>query len=147
MSANHQPSSEEPRGAPAERPEDVVTGFWLWVVALPLMVAGYVTAGLYAPGPAPAWIVATSTIVFALNLGAVVFALLMLLRAGYRWARTLLTGGAAASVVYVATNVFSYEGPDVATVVFAMTSIIGSVLIAGGIYLLHRKDAGEFFTR
>jgi hypothetical protein len=136
----------EPTDAP-ERPEDVVTGFWLWAAALPLMVAGYVTAGLYAPGTTPAWIVVTSTVVFALNLGAVVFALLILLRAGYRWARTLLTGGAAASVVYVATNVFSYEGPDVATVVFAMTSIIGSVLIAGGVYLLHRKDAGEFFTR
>lgn len=132
---------------PVGRPEDVVTGFWLWVAALPLMVAGYVTAGLAAPGSTRAWIVVTSTVVFAVNLSAIVITLLILLREGYRWARTLLTGGAAASVVYVATNVFSFEGPEIATVVFAMTSIIGSVLIAGGIYLLHRKDAGEFFTR
>jgi hypothetical protein len=143
LQPDENPSSAEPAG----RPEDVVTGFWLWVAALPLMVAGYVTAGLAAPSPTPAWIVTTSTVVFAVNLAAIVFALLILLREGYRWARTLLTGGAAASVVYVATNVLSYEGPEVAAIVFAMTSIIGSVLIAGGIYLLHRKDAGEFFTR
>jgi hypothetical protein len=28
-----------------------------------------------------------------------------------------------------------------------VTAIIGSVCIAGGVYLLHRKDAHAFFTR
>ena len=27
---------------PPARPEDVDTGFWLWVAALPLMVIGYI---------------------------------------------------------------------------------------------------------
>lgn len=146
MQANHHHDSES-TGRPDARPEDVDTGFWLWAVALPLMVAGYVTAGVNAPGSTPSWIVNVSTSVFAVNLTAVVIVLLILLREGYRWARTLLTGGGAASVVYAVTNVFSYEGPEVAAVVFAMTSIVGSVLIAGGVYLLHRKGAGEFFTR
>ncbi len=131
----------------AEPPEDVITGFWLWVIALPLMMTGYVTASVLAPGSAPAWITNTTTAVFAINLGAVVITLLVLLREGYRWARSLLTGGGAASVVYALTNVFGYEGPEAATVVFAITSIVGSVLIGGGIYLVHRKGVGEFFTR
>ena len=146
MHTNHEHDTES-TGRTDARPEDVDTGFWLWAVALPLMVAGYVTAGVSAPGSTPAWIVNASTAVFAVNVTAVVTVLLILLRQGYRWARTLLTGGGAASVVYTATNVFDYQGPEVAAVVFAMTSIVGSVLIAGGIYLLHRKDAGEFFTR
>ncbi|MCP9274254.1 hypothetical protein [Mycolicibacterium arenosum] len=143
----HQEPGSAPTGSPDARPEDVVTGFWLWAVALPLMVTGYVTASLNAPDPAPSWIVLTSTAVVAVNLTAVVITLLVLLREGYRWARTLLTGGGAASVVYAVTGVLGYEGPDAAAVVLAITSIVGSVLIAGGIYLLHRKDAGEFFTR
>ena len=111
------------------------------------MVVGYATAVVSAPAPTPAWIVDASTAVFAVNLSAVVITLLILLREGYRWARTLLTGGGAASVVYVATNLFEYAGPEAATVVFATASIIGSVLIAGGIYLVHRKNTHEFFTR
>lgn len=132
---------------PETPPEDVVTGFWLWVAALPLMMTGYVAAVVSAPQDTPGWIVNTSTAVFAVNTTAIVVTMLLLLRAGYRWARTLLTGGGAASVVYVATNVVGYEGPEVAAVVFAMTSIVGSVLIAGGIYLLHRKGTHDFFTR
>jgi len=31
--------------------------------------------------------------------------------------------------------------------VYAVTGIVGSVLIAGGVYLLHRKDAHAFFTK
>lgn len=137
----------ETAGRPETPPEDVVTGFWLWAVALPLMVAGYTTAVVSAPAPTPAWIVNASTAVFAVNTTAVVATLLILLREGYRWARTLLTGGGAASVVYVVTNLFEYQGPAAAAVVFAATSIIGSVLIAGGLYLLHRKDTHDFFTR
>ena len=29
---------------------------------------------------------------------------------------------------------------------YAGTAIIGSVLIAGGVFLLHRKDAHDFFS-
>jgi hypothetical protein len=142
---NRRPSSDA--AEVPERPEDVVTGFWLWAVALPLMVTGYVTGVVCAPSPTPAWLVNASTAVFAVNVTAVVITLLILLREGYRWARTLLTGGGAASIVYAATNVFGYPGPEIAAMVFAITSIFGSVLIAGGIFLLHRKDATEFFTR
>jgi hypothetical protein len=69
------------------------------------------------------------------------------MRQGYRWARTLLTGGGLVGIVSVATGVFNTDRPAVAAVVFAVTGIIGAVLIAGGIFLLHRKEAHEFFTR
>jgi len=32
-------------------------------------------------------------------------------------------------------------------VTYAVSGILGSVLIAGGVFLLHRKDAHAFFTR
>jgi len=146
VSVNPTPGSES-TGRPDAPPEDVVTGLWLWAVALPLMVVGFVVAGVYAPSPTPAWIVATSTAVVAVNVTAVVIVLLILLREGYRWARTLLTGGGGASVVYAATGVLDYRGPEAATMVYAATSIVGSVLIAGGIYLLHRKGTHDYFTR
>ncbi|HZN81098.1 MAG TPA: hypothetical protein VFC01_15640, partial [Mycobacterium sp.] len=59
----------------------------------------------------------------------------------------LLTGGGVASVVYAATNLFTVARPPVAAVAYAVTAIVGSVLIAGGVFLLHRKDAHAFFTR
>jgi hypothetical protein len=34
-----------------------------------------------------------------------------------------------------------------AAVTYAVTAIVGSVLIVGGVFLLHRKDAHAFFTR
>ena len=38
---------------PVDRPDDVDTGFWLWLAALPLMVIGYVVdlADVPAAGP------------------------------------------------------------------------------------------------
>ena len=80
-------------------------------------------------------------------LSSVVVVFLFLLRQGYRWARTVLTGGGVASVVYVATSLFTIDRGSVAAVTYAVTAIIGSVLIIGGVYLLHRKDAHAFFTR
>ena len=47
----------------------------------------------------------------------------------------------------VVTDLFAAERPTVAAVVFAITGIVGVVLVAGGIYQLHRKDSQEFFTR
>jgi hypothetical protein len=85
--------------------------------------------------------------VFVFILSSVVLTFLILMRHGYRWARTLLTGAGVASVVYVATSLFTVDRPPAAAVTYAVTSIVGSVLIAGGGFLLHRKDAHTFFTR
>jgi hypothetical protein len=85
--------------------------------------------------------------VFLVVLSAVVVTFLLLMRQGYRWARTLLSGGGVATVVYVVTSLFTVQRGTVAAVTYAVTAIFGSVLIVGGVYLLHRKDAHVFFTR
>lgn len=73
---------------------------------------------------------------------------LYLLRQGYRWARTALTAGAIAAVVYSVSNLFGVDRPSAAAALgYAAPVIVGSVLIVGGMYLLHRKEAHEFFTR
>ncbi|MDY6998299.1 MAG: hypothetical protein SW019_17000 [Actinomycetota bacterium] len=131
---------------PPARPVDVDTAFWLWAVALPLMVAGYVI-DLLAAAQRPGGLMIAISLVFVAVLAAVVATFLLLMRQGYRWARTLLTGGAIASVVYSVTNLFTGERPMPAEVGYAAAAIFGSVLLAGGVYLLHRKDAHEFFTR
>jgi hypothetical protein len=130
-----------------ERPLDVDTGFWLWVAALPVMVTGYVVdlvgiADRHLPTPVFALLV-----VFVVIMSAVVLTFQILMRHGYRWARTLLTGGGIAAVVYVATSLFTVERPTAAAVVYAVSAILGSVLIVGGVFLLHRKDAHAFFNR
>ena len=132
---------------PQARPLDVDTGFWLWLAALPLMVTGYLVDLPASQVQNPPAIIYALSAVFALVLSAVVVTFLILMRQGYRWARTLLTGGGIASVVYVTTSLFTTERPTTAAVIYAVTAIIGSVLIAGGVYLLHRKDAHAFFTR
>ena len=147
--------TEQRPGPPLEaksrdRPEDVDTGFWLWVVALPLMVVGYVVDLLTVPdlaAGAPKTLVYAVSGVFVIVVAAVVLTFLLLMRQGYRWARTLLTGGAAATVVYAVTNTFNVERPAVAAVAYAVATIIGAVCIGGGAYLLHRKDAHGYFTR
>jgi hypothetical protein len=139
--------TQEPQAQPGVRPLDVDTGFWLWVAALPLMVVGYVvdlvgTAERNLPGP----IVAIS-VVFVVTLAAVVLTFQILMRHGYRWARTLLTGGGVAAVVYVMSSLFTVDRPTGSAVIYAASGILGSVLIVGGVFLLHRKDAHAFFTR
>lgn len=131
---------------PPGRPDDVDTGFWLWVVALPLMVAGYMVDLFTAEGR-PTGLVLVISIVFVVILAAVVVTFLILMRHGYRWARTFLTGGAIAAVVYSVSNLFTVERQAAAALGYAAPVIIGSVLICGGAYLLHRKDAHNFFTR
>ena len=128
------------------RPLDVDTGFWLWVAALPLMVAGYVVDLVATEANHPVIVYAISA-VFVVVLSAVVVTFLILMRHGYRWARTLLTGGGIASVVYTGTSLFTVDRPPAAAVTYAVTGIVGSVLIVGGVFLLHRKDAHAFFTR
>lgn len=138
--------STNPGPATPERPVDVVTGFWLWVVALPLMLTGYVCDAL-TTGAKQSPALVGATVLFALVLAALVATFLMLMRSGYRWARTLLTGGGVATIFYTLMSVFNADRPLVAAVVFAVTGIIGSVLIGGGMYLLHRQDSQGFFTR
>jgi len=129
------------------RPVDVDTGFWLWVAALPLMVAGYVVDLLVSSDKHPPMIVYAISLTFVVVLSAVVVTFLILMRHGYRWARTLLTGGGIATAVYSGTSLFTVDRPTAAALTYAVTAIIGSVLIVGGAYLLHRKDAHAFFTR
>ena len=126
---------------------DVDTGFWLWLIAVPLMVAGYVVDMVDTHRPRPPAIVFVFSGMFVVVLAAVVVTFLVLMRHGYRWTRTLLTGGGATTVVYVATSLLTAHRTDVAALVYAATAIIGSVLIGGGVFLLHRKDAHAFFTK
>lgn len=129
------------------RPLDVDTGFWLWVAALPVMVIGYLVDLVAVPDRHPPAIVYAVSAVFVLVISAIVITFLILMRHGYRWARTLLTGGGFASVVYVVTSLFTVDRETTVAVIFAVTAIVGSVLVVGGMYLLHRKDAHGFFTR
>jgi MFS family permease len=128
------------------RPPDVDTGFWLWVVSLPLMVTGYLADALVSPSGPAALRIAVAALV-AVVLSAVVVTFLLLMRAGYRWACTLLTGGGCASVVYAVTSLFTEQREMPVALVYAASTIVGSVLIGGGVYLLHRKDAHAYFTR
>ncbi|MCU1700056.1 MAG: hypothetical protein JWR34_6119 [Mycobacterium sp.] len=139
--------SEPTGGAPKDLPEDIATGFWLWVAALPLLVTGYVIDMVAGPAKAQSWFVYAVSGVFVFIVAAVVLTFLILMRHGYRWARTLLTGGGATTIVFVTVGLFAADRPEVAAVVYAVTGIVGSVLIAGGVYLLHRKDAHAFFTK
>ena len=126
---------------------DVDTGFWLWVAALPLMVIGYIVDLVGTADRGLPIAVLAISVVFVVVLATVVLTFQILMRHGYRWARTLLTGGGVAAVVYVVTSLFTIERPAAAAVIYAVSAILGSVLIAGGAFLLHRKDAHAFFTR
>jgi hypothetical protein len=136
-----------PAPAPSTRPPDVDTGFWLWVGALPLLVIGYVTDTVSAPASANAALVYLLSGLFVFVLAAVVVTFLILMRSGYRWARTVLTGGGLAALVSVVSGLFSVDRQPVAAFIYAITGIVGAVLIGGGIFLLHRKDSHAFFTR
>jgi len=139
-------TQQPPMGAPP-RPADVDTGFWLWLISLPLMVIGYLVDAYTSSSAQTSVLVMGVSTLFAVVLAALVLTFLLLMRSGYRWARTLLTGGAVATVVYTVTSLFTVPRQPVAAVVFAVTGIIGSVLIAGGVYLLHRQDAQRFFIK
>jgi hypothetical protein len=132
---------------PPTRPVDVDTGFWLWLVALPLMVIGYI-ADMFGSsnghGPAPLLIASG---LFTGALCAIVVTFLVLMRAGYRWARTTLTGGAIATVIYVGIRLLTVSWPPMWAVACGAAGITGSVLIAGGMFLLHRSDSHNYFTR
>ncbi|MCW2688984.1 MAG: hypothetical protein JWR37_3874 [Mycobacterium sp.] len=126
---------------------DVDTGFGLWLSALPFMVIGYLVDVVSSPVRQLSVLVYAMSAVLVTVICAIVVTFLMLMRQGYRWARTLLTGGGIASVVYVVSSLLTVDRSPVAAVIYAVTGIIGSVLIAGGVFLLHRQDAHTFFTK
>jgi hypothetical protein len=132
---------------PPTRPVDVDTGFWLWLVALPLMVIGYVADVVGSSSGRGSALLYVASGLFTAVLCAIVVTFLILMRAGYRWARTTLTGGAVATVVYVGSRLFTVTWPPTFAVVCGVTGIVGSVLIVGGMFLLHRSDAHAYFTR
>ena len=124
-------------------PADVDTGFWLWLLALPVLMAGYLVNALASPP-----IDRAGALYPAVGLIAVlVVAFLILMRCGYRWARTALTGGGVAAVAYAVTGVLDSDQRPAVAITSAVTGIIGSVLVAGGTFLLHRTDAQDYFTR
>lgn len=127
------------------RPEDVDTGFWLWAVALGLLTTGHLTNAVTGPNPVP--IVIGVSVFVAFVLVAVVVTFLILMRAGYRFARTVLTAGGMATIVNVVFNLFTGERSPVGAMIYAATGIFGVVLIAGGTHLLHRREANAYFTR
>lgn len=138
------PPAARPR---PERPVDVVTGFWLWLLAVPLMVAGQFADGYVVSRSTNTPAVLITTAILAVVIGVVVVTFVVLMRSGYRWARTVLTAGGVATILYTAASLFGTQRPVVPAVIYAVTGIIGSVLIGGGIYLLHRPDSSKFFDR
>jgi hypothetical protein len=141
------PPREPEPPQPQTRPVDVDTGFWLWVAALPLMVIGYAADLVGSSTVRGSAVLYVASGLFTAVVCAIVVTFLILMRAGYRWARTLLTGGGVAAVVYIGTRLFTGSWPPMFAVMCGVAGIIGSVLIAGGIVLLHRSDAHVYFTR
>lgn len=129
------------------RPADVDTGFWLWLTALPLMTCGYVVSLLTAPDVHATAVTYPITALMALVVVVVVTTFLMLMRSGYRWARTVLTGGGIAAIVNAVSTLSHADARPAVALVVAATGIVGSVLIAAGTFLLHRSDAQRYFTR
>jgi hypothetical protein len=128
-----------------ERPVDVDTGFGLWLTALPLLVIGRIVDTALAPSR-PVYVYAGAGL-FLMVITLVVITFLLLMRRGYRWPRTVLTSGGLATVAVTAVSLFTVQREPFDAVTYAATGIVGSVLICGGAYLLHRKDAHAYFTR
>lgn len=140
-------SVTEQRPGADPRPEDVDTGFWLWAVALPLLVVGYLIDAVTGSTGDQRALMIVLAVMSMIVLSSIVVTFLILMRQGYRWTRTILTSGGLVSVIHVATSLFGADRPPAAAVGYALTGIFGSVLIVGGVYLLHRKDANSFFNR
>ncbi len=136
-----------PPGAQPTRPADVDTGFWLWIAALPLMMTGQLVDAYTAARAANSMLVFAVTAVLTGVIGGLVLTFLLLMRSGYRWTRTLLTAGGVATIIYTMMSLGGTPRPPVAAVAFALTGIVGAVLIGGGIFLLHRPDSTRFFVR
>lgn len=145
-----QPSLRPPGPAdqPPARPPDVDTGFWLWLAAVPLLSIGYLLDNLVTPPEQSSLFLRGMAVLILVVVVAIVVTMLFLLRSGYRWVRTLLSAGGFGSIAYTITNLFTVHRDSApAAFGYAATTIIGCVLVGGGIFLLHRKDANGFFTR
>ena len=140
------PPSTPPPAKPL-RPADVDTGFWLWLAAVPLMVIGQFADGYVVSRATNSPNVLVTTALLAVIIGAVVVTFIVLMRSGYRWTRTLLTAGGVATILYTAASLLGTPRPPLPAVIYAVTGIIGAVLIGGGIFLLHRPDSNKFFDR
>ena len=138
------PPSTPPPAKPS-RPADVDTGFWLWLAAVPLMVIGQFADGYVVSRATDSPNVLVTTALLAIIIGAVVVTFIVLMRSGYRWTRTLLTAGGVATILYTAASLLGTPRPPLPAVIYAVTGIIGAVLIGGGIFLLHRADSNKFF--
>ncbi|MGB8406342.1 MAG: hypothetical protein WCE30_19975 [Mycobacterium sp.] len=142
MAAVNQATPESP-----DRPHDVDTGFWLWTAAVPLVVIGFLLNTLTAPLRTTSGYVNAVSVLMMVAVTAIAVTFLVLMRQGYRWARSLLTGGGVASVIYLTTSLFVAGRESTAAFGYAVCAIVGSVLIAGGAYLLHRPDSHAYFIR
>ncbi len=138
------PPSTPPPAKPS-RPADVDTGFWLWLAAVPLMVIGQFADGYVVSRATNSPNVLATTALLAVIIGAVVVTFIVLMRSGYRWTRTLLTAGGVATILYTAASLLGTPRPPLPAVIYAVTGIIGAVLIGGGVFLLHRPDSNKFF--
>jgi hypothetical protein len=136
-----------PAPEPREMPQDVVTGFWLWTAALPLSLIGYVINLLTTPERAVSGYAYAVSGLMLFIIAVLVATFLVLLRQGYRWARSILTGGSAATILYLTTNLFANYHGAAAALGYAVCGIGGTVLIGGGVYLLHRPDSNAYFVR
>lgn len=146
------PAGPASSGHGIPRPVDIDTGCWLWLAALPLMIISYVAATVgqwhldaTVRASGPLWHVYASDAFICVVAGSLVVTAIFLMRSGYRLARTFLTGGAIGSVVFTVMQLFSLDGPS--AIVQALSGIPASVLIAGGLYLLHRDEASKYLTR
>lgn len=140
-----QPPPQSPPPPAPPRPADVDTGFWLWLAAVPLMVIGQFADGYVVSRSTNARSALVTTALLAVIIGAVVVTFIVLMRSGYRWTRTLLTAGGVATILYTAASLLGTPRPALPAVLYAVTGIIGAVLIGGGIFLLHRPDSNRFF--
>jgi len=133
---------------PTTRPVDVDTGFWLWVTAVPLLAIGYLIDNVLAPAGGPSVFVRGMAVVMLVIVAAIVVTFLVLMRQGYRWTRTLLSASGFGTIAYTVTNLFTVDRePAAAALGYAATAISTDPMIAGGLFLLHRKDADAFFAR
>lgn len=136
---------QPPAPVPTPRPVDVDTAFWLWLAAVPLLVIGQFADGYVVSRTTNAPSVLVTTALLAIIIGAVIVTFIVLMRSGYRWTRTLLTAGGVATILYTAASLLGTPRPPLPAVIYAVTGIIGAVLIGGGIFLLHRPDSNRFF--
>ena len=141
------PGPDGPAPEPQEMPQDVVTGFWLWTAALPLSLIGYVINLLTTPEREVSGYAYAVSGLMLFIIVVLVATFLVLLRQRYRWARSILTGGSAATILYLTTNLFANYHGAAAALGYAVCGIGGAVLIGGGVYLLHRPDSNAYFVR